>query len=94
MLKLERYDPAQVHNFRLELNEVRQIEETLVRQRRVERRMMIGIEPGREDVIVAGTLILRGVMEVFGFQECLVSDLGLREGIVLDLAKRLAGRRG
>ncbi|MDE3036509.1 MAG: Ppx/GppA family phosphatase, partial [Nitrospirota bacterium] len=43
----------------------------------------------REDVIVAGTLILRGVMETLGFQTCLVSDLGLREGVLLDLASRL-----
>jgi exopolyphosphatase/pppGpp-phosphohydrolase len=40
-------------------------------------------------MIVAGTLILHGVMEVFGFTSCLVSDLGLREGILIDLASRL-----
>jgi exopolyphosphatase/guanosine-5'-triphosphate,3'-diphosphate pyrophosphatase len=90
MLKLTRYDPARVHNFRLGLHAVREIEQHLMRQARAERKKMIGLEPGREDVIVAGTLILRTVMEILGFQECLVSDLGLREGIVLDLAQRRA----
>ena len=35
------------------------------------------------------TFILRTVMETLGYQECVVSDLGLREGILIDLARRL-----
>jgi exopolyphosphatase/guanosine-5'-triphosphate,3'-diphosphate pyrophosphatase len=50
---------------------------------------MPGLEAGREEVVVAGTLILRGVMETLGFQEGLVSDVGLREGALLDLAARM-----
>jgi len=57
-----------------------------------QRRGMPGLEVGREDVIVAGTLILRTVMETLGMPECLVSDLGLREGVLLDLATRITGR--
>ena len=44
-------------------------------------------------MIVAGVLILRTVMETLGYQECLVSDLGLREGILIDLARRLTDWR-
>jgi len=47
------------------------------------------VKPGREDVIVAGVLILRTVMETLGYRDCLVSDLGLREGVLIDLARRL-----
>jgi exopolyphosphatase/pppGpp-phosphohydrolase len=36
-------------------------------------------------VIVAGALILAEAMEALGAAECLVSDGGLREGILLDL---------
>ncbi len=87
--RLPAYEPARIHNYRLELDAVRALEQDLLRRRSEERRGLPGLEPGREDVIVAGTLILRGVMEGFGVTTCLVSDYGLREGIVLDLAARL-----
>ena len=47
-----------------------------------------GLETNREDVIVAGAIILRTIMETLGEGECLVSDLGLREGVLLDVAMR------
>lgn len=31
-------------------------------------------------------------METIGKTECLVSDLGLREGVLIDLAKRITER--
>lgn len=34
----------------------------------------------------AGVLIIRTIMETLGQTACLVSDLGLREGVRLDLA--------
>ena len=47
-----------------------------------------GLEPGREQVIVAGTIILRKTMEYFSYDRCLVSDFGLREGVLVDLVNR------
>ncbi len=47
-----------------------------------ERRVLIGMVPGREDTILAGTLILQGVMEKLGAAEVVVSDRGLRYGVV------------
>jgi exopolyphosphatase/guanosine-5'-triphosphate,3'-diphosphate pyrophosphatase len=90
--ELPHYQPARIHNFSLGLTRIIELEERLLRYRKPERTALVGLEPGREEVIVAGTIILRGVMETLGFRDCLVSDLGLREGIVLDLAARLAAR--
>jgi exopolyphosphatase/guanosine-5'-triphosphate,3'-diphosphate pyrophosphatase len=90
---LAHYVPARIHNYVLSLDRIRGLEQTLLRHRSEERARIAGLEPGRQDVIVAGTLILSGVMETLGFRECLVSDLGLREGIVLDLADRLSSTR-
>jgi len=87
--KLTAYAPSRIHNYRLDLATVRAIEAQLTRCSHAERRGLPGLEAGREDVIVAGTLILRVTMETLGFQTCLVSDLGLREGVILDLAARL-----
>lgn len=90
--RLPAYEPARIHNFRLALDRVRALEGQMLRLRAAERRGLPGLEAGREDVIVAGTLILRVAMETLGVTDCLVSDLGLREGIVLDLAERLECR--
>lgn len=87
--KLTTYEPIRIHNYRLSLETVRGIEQQLLGRTKVQRREMPGLEAGREDVVVAGTLILCGVMETLGFSEGLVSDVGLREGILLDLAGRL-----
>ena len=48
-----------------------------------------GLEKGREEVIASGAIIIRTIMETLGEKECLVSDLGLREGVLIDLAKRI-----
>ena len=47
-----------------------------------------GLEKSREEVIAAGAIIIRTVMETLGMESVLVSDLGLREGVLIDLASR------
>lgn len=49
------------------------------------RRTMIGIEPGRHDVLVAGALILEHVLSRSGAPEALISDGGVRFGLALSL---------
>jgi exopolyphosphatase/guanosine-5'-triphosphate,3'-diphosphate pyrophosphatase len=40
---------------------------------------------GREDVIVAGCLILEGVLRRYGFAEVLVSEADILDGLALSL---------
>jgi len=47
------------------------------------RREIVGLEPARADVIVAGTLLTREILDLFAFDELTVSDGGLREGVLL-----------
>ena len=84
--RLKQYDRTRVHNYELTLSTVKQLEQDLMAKTGSERLAMPGLEPGREFVIVAGTVILRRIMETFDFETCLVSDYGLREGILVDLA--------
>lgn len=88
--ELRVYEPGRIHNYVLTMDQLILLERDLLGRSCAQRRGMAGLEPGREDVILAGALILRQIMETLGFTSCLVSDLGLREGIVLDLATRLA----
>ena len=54
-----------------------------------ERRAIRGLEPGREDIILAGAIVSQEIMERFGYASMIVSDWGLREGIVLDLYEKI-----
>ena len=85
---LTRYDRMRVHNYALTLSTVQRLEQDLLTKTGNQRLSMPGLEAGREYVIVAGTIILRRIMETFGFEVCLVSDFGLREGVLVDHASR------
>ncbi|MEO8327449.1 MAG: hypothetical protein ABI618_16475, partial [Nitrospirota bacterium] len=85
---LPRYESARVHNYELTLSTIKGLEQDLITKTGPQRLAMPGLEPGREYVIVAGTVILRRIMETFGFDTCLVSDFGLREGVLIDLATK------
>jgi exopolyphosphatase/guanosine-5'-triphosphate,3'-diphosphate pyrophosphatase len=41
-----------------------------------------------EEVIATGAIIIRTVMEMLGQSSMLVSDLGLREGVPIEMATR------
>ncbi len=86
--KLPTYEPARIHNYRLKLGTIQEIEQTLLSRSKAERAGLPGLERGREEVIAAGAIIIRTVMETLGMSAVLVSDLGLREGVLIDLAAR------
>ncbi|ULA69570.1 MAG: Ppx-GppA domain-containing protein [Nitrospira sp.] len=87
--QLPAYEPARIHNYVLALDEVKRLEAQLLSRSKQQREGLPGLERGREDVIVAGVIILRTMMETLGMEKVLVSDLGLREGVLLELASRL-----
>ena len=78
------YDPDVVQGSVLDRAEIdRQIE--LYRTRDVEaRRAIVGLQPKRADVILAGACVVRTVMEKLGQQTLTVSDRGLRHGLLLE----------
>lgn len=87
-LQLPAYDAARIHNYRLALNTITDLEKHLLSRSKAARIGMPGLERNREDVIAAGAIILRTVMDILGERECLVSDRGLREGVLIELATR------
>lgn len=90
--KLPTYEPARIHNYRLHLTTIQELEQTLLRRKKSDRVDLPGLEKGREEVIVAGAIIIRTIMETLGMTRILVSDLGLREGVLVELAKRTLHR--
>jgi exopolyphosphatase/guanosine-5'-triphosphate,3'-diphosphate pyrophosphatase len=87
--KLPTYEPARIHNYQLQLSTIQELEQTLLSRKKADRAGLPGLEKGREEVIASGTIIIRTIMEMLGRSSVLVSDLGLREGVLLDLAMRI-----
>ena len=87
--KLSTYEPARIHNYQLQLSTIQEIEQTLLSRKKADRAGLPGLEKGREEVIAAGAIIIRTIMETLGVASVLVSDLGLREGVLIDLAMRM-----
>jgi exopolyphosphatase / guanosine-5'-triphosphate,3'-diphosphate pyrophosphatase len=83
-LGLAAYDPELVQGAVLDRVEVdRQID--LYRSRDAEaRRVIVGLQPKRTEVILAGACIVRTVMDKLGQQRLTVSDRGLRHGLLID----------
>jgi exopolyphosphatase/guanosine-5'-triphosphate,3'-diphosphate pyrophosphatase len=87
--KLPVYESARIHNYTLRLETIRELEQTLLSRTKAARMGLPGLEQNREEVIAAGAIIIRTIMETLGQSSVLVSDLGLREGVLLDLATRI-----
>jgi exopolyphosphatase/guanosine-5'-triphosphate,3'-diphosphate pyrophosphatase len=81
---LAEYDPDTVQGTRLDRTEIdRQIE--LYRSHSVEeRRAVVGLQPQRADIILAGACIVRTVLGKLGMDFLTVSDRGLRHGVLVD----------
>jgi exopolyphosphatase/guanosine-5'-triphosphate,3'-diphosphate pyrophosphatase len=81
---LATYDPTVVQGTVLDLAEIdRQIE----RYRSLDaeaRRAIVGLQPKRAEVILAGACIVRTVMEMLGKDSFTVSDRGLRHGVLAE----------
>jgi exopolyphosphatase/pppGpp-phosphohydrolase len=90
--KLPAYEPARIHNYQLQLSTIQEIERTLLGSKKADRIGLPGLEKGREEVIAAGAIIIRTVMETLGMSTVLVSDLGLREGVLIDLVMQITER--
>lgn len=86
---LPAYEPARIHNYSLQFDTIQELEQTLLSRKKADRTGLPGLEKGREEVIAAGAIIIRTVMETLRISAVLVSDLGLREGVLIDLATRL-----
>lgn len=87
-LKLDIYDSRKINNYRLSKRAVSRLLDSFVVKTNAERAAMPGLEEGRADLIIAGTIIVLRTMEDFGFDEMVVSDYGLLEGLLIDLAER------
>ncbi|HEX9243859.1 MAG TPA: Ppx/GppA phosphatase family protein [Anaeromyxobacter sp.] len=81
---LPAYDAARVHGSSLALADVERLAATLAALTVPERAALPGMEPKRADVILAGAIVVAEAMRVTGFDALVVSDRGVRWGLLYD----------
>jgi exopolyphosphatase/guanosine-5'-triphosphate,3'-diphosphate pyrophosphatase len=86
-LGLPAYDPDAIHGSRIPVAAVRSVAAGLLTATRAKRAAYPVMHPGRVDVIGAGSLILRVVMDAFDLDEVVVSEHDILDGIALRLAR-------
>jgi exopolyphosphatase / guanosine-5'-triphosphate,3'-diphosphate pyrophosphatase len=87
-LGLTEYDRDKIHHFRLDRTSAEDVFRTLATEPTDVRRHNPGLEPGRVDIIVGGTLILVTIMRTFDFNEMLVSEADILDGLVRSISER------
>jgi exopolyphosphatase / guanosine-5'-triphosphate,3'-diphosphate pyrophosphatase len=83
---LDPYDPDVVRGTVLDRVEIDRQIALYAARTAGERRAIVGLQPNRAEVILAGACIVRTVLDLLGRDELTVSDRGLRHGL---LAERL-----
>ncbi|MDP9404870.1 MAG: Ppx/GppA family phosphatase [Actinomycetota bacterium] len=80
---LQEYDAERIHHFVLTRAAAEDVFRTLATESRSDRLHNPGLEAARADVIVGGAAILVTVMRHFGFDELLVSEADILDGLVM-----------
>ena len=84
---MARYSHSAVHKAYLTLSEVRRQVRLFQSKTIAERKRIPGLEAKRADVILAGACLTERIMTAFGAERIMVSDQGVRYGL---LHERLA----
>ncbi|CAN5669102.1 Ppx/GppA phosphatase family protein [soil metagenome] len=84
-LELETYEPERIHGTRVPVDGVAALTQRLAAMTSQQRAGLGPMAAGREDVIVAGCLILEAVLRRYHFAEVLVSEADILDGLALSL---------
>lgn len=83
-IELAEMDPERIHGTHLTVEDVERMSERFAAISHAEREKIPGLDPGRADIILAGTIILGQTLNRLGLDGCDVSARGLRWGILYD----------
>ena len=82
------YQRDKIHHYRVTRAAAEEVFRTLATENIADRAHNPGLEPGRVDVIVGGVAVAVCVMRHWGFDEMLVSESDILDGICLELASK------
>jgi exopolyphosphatase/guanosine-5'-triphosphate,3'-diphosphate pyrophosphatase len=84
--QLMRYSHSDVHGSCLMLGEAHRQVGLFQKKSVVERRKIVGMDPKRADVILAGAYMIERIMSFFHVDKVIVSDQGVRYGLLYEIA--------
>ena len=76
------YDSEKIHNSLLSRNDIQYILDSLKALTPEERKKVVGLQPSRADIIVAGASILLSGMDLLGIHKVIVSEFDNLEGMI------------
>jgi exopolyphosphatase/guanosine-5'-triphosphate,3'-diphosphate pyrophosphatase len=85
-LGVDASESERIHHTRLNRAAAEEIFRTLATETVEQRRHNPGLEPGRVDVIVGGVIVVVSAMRHWGFDEMLVSEADILDGLVRSIA--------
>jgi exopolyphosphatase/guanosine-5'-triphosphate,3'-diphosphate pyrophosphatase len=85
-LAMATYDSSRVHGHTMAVADLERVVEMLAAVPLEQRRSIVGLEPKRADVIVAGGLVALAFLRHVGATSIIVSDRGVRWGLAEQLA--------
>ncbi len=86
------FDADAVNNFRMQADSLGEVFDLLKKKTPAEIRTLTNAAEGREDVLLAGALILMKSLEAAGAREFITTDRGLRYGYLLHKLAQLKGK--
>ena len=86
--RMEVYDTSRVHKAVIDRPVLDQVYDRLRSVPLAERERIVGLDPGRAPVIVAGMVIMQSVLDLAGADSFTVSESDILHGIILDAAAR------
>ncbi|MBS3768474.1 MAG: Ppx/GppA family phosphatase [Candidatus Cloacimonetes bacterium] len=82
--KMVDYDRQVIQGSKLSLDDVKEQIDMFKNKTIEERKNIVGLQPKRADVMLAGASIVKAIMEHFNINKITISDSGLRHGILYD----------
>ncbi|MEC9022362.1 MAG: Ppx/GppA phosphatase family protein [Pseudomonadota bacterium] len=89
-MELKKYDRTIVDGSWLDLSVIQEISQQLVSSTFDERAALACIGRGRAELVVAGCAVLQAICELWPAKRIRVADRGIREGILLSLARDIS----
>jgi len=87
--KMAKYDADVIQGSTLTLTDVEEQIAAYSTKTIEERKTIVGLQPKRADVILAGACILKVIMNRLGVNQLTISDRGLRHGLAYDIASKI-----
>ena len=90
-MAMDEYDPGRITGHTMSRQTVSRLMARFMGLSKENRKLLAGLEAGREDIILSGTAVLAVIMDMAGVDRVLVCDYGLLEGNLLNFAQALGG---